>query len=940
MSDPPSVSLSFANNFWGKEDAGVQPLLERMHNAKVTCDELKTFYNGRAAVEEEYARKLLAICRKPLGSCESGSLRASLDVMRGEVESIGKAHQTIAAQMKSELEEPLAAFAGGMKERRKIVQTGTEKLLKVKVQQTQTVNKTRDRYEQDCLRIKGYLAQGHMVMGQEERKNKAKLEKTQIQLASTSNEYEAAIKALEETTGRWNRDWKAACDKFQDLEEERLDFTKSSLWTFANIASTVCVSDDASYEKIRLSLESCEVEKDISQFIQERGTGQEISDPPKYINFCRGDVNDTASEASEDEAYSVAQFPRTINPAFRTSSPQPSTFESHHDPQSELAKRMAQQNPNTPPSRETTLTPQKAAQQPPPSFDCRRQAQAQAQIQHNQSIDLPQVPHNEYPTDGMTMFCRTDNSSNISGQSSNHRPSSRDSQSDYSNPTSLSSIEPASGAASPTKQEPEPQQMSPTKQLQKRRSGFFSNSPFRRKSKHDKDGRDGSSAMTSPISRNTGISSGGYGNSNNPSPVRGGIASRDFATGSHSPEPVDPRANFQLNVGPNVFDVASPDTRRKPQALNVQNDELDPIAQALAELKGVTKQSSVRMSADRYHGIATPAPGTPGVQLQNGALTAAHRGTPPPSYTDPQSVKRLDLPKPAFTSAQMQQTTRKYTNQTQEMYGAAARPGSAARPGTRNGHSGEIPPRATSPLPLRSTSPRPGFQVGAQGQGQQKSFARSASPNPYNGRSRPVQGGTQSQGASPVKQAYGNPNQRVSNQFTRHASPNDIRRAASPQPNFARQERERPASSAGVAGMALQLSDGGQGQQTVPYGGSARGRNTGGSVARPMTYYGGGGNGAISGPLVDQSQGRGPSGEQRARSKTVVDGRQFTRDGRPILHFARALFAYQAVIPEELGFAKGDTLAVLALQDDGWWEAESTTNRRRGLVPSNYLQTM
>lgn len=51
-----------------------------------------------------------------------------------------------------------------------------------------------------------------MVMGQEERKNKAKMEKTQIQLASTSNEYEAAVKILEETTGRWNREWKAACD--------------------------------------------------------------------------------------------------------------------------------------------------------------------------------------------------------------------------------------------------------------------------------------------------------------------------------------------------------------------------------------------------------------------------------------------------------------------------------------------------------------------------------------------------------------------------------------------------------------------------------------------------------------------------------------------------------------------------------------------------------
>lgn len=54
---------------------------------------------------------------------------------------MGKAHQNIAGQMKTELDEPLSAFAGGMKERRKIVQTGVEKLLKIKTQQTMTVNK-------------------------------------------------------------------------------------------------------------------------------------------------------------------------------------------------------------------------------------------------------------------------------------------------------------------------------------------------------------------------------------------------------------------------------------------------------------------------------------------------------------------------------------------------------------------------------------------------------------------------------------------------------------------------------------------------------------------------------------------------------------------------------------------------------------------------------
>ena len=96
---------------------------------------------ARAAIEDEYSRKLAQLCRKPLGSSETGTLRASLDVMRGEVESMAKSHQGIAGQMKCELEEPLAAFSGAMKERRKIVQGGIEKLHKQKTQQTQAVNK-------------------------------------------------------------------------------------------------------------------------------------------------------------------------------------------------------------------------------------------------------------------------------------------------------------------------------------------------------------------------------------------------------------------------------------------------------------------------------------------------------------------------------------------------------------------------------------------------------------------------------------------------------------------------------------------------------------------------------------------------------------------------------------------------------------------------------
>lgn len=717
----------------------------------------------------------------------------------------------------------------------------------------------------------------------------------------------------------------------------------------------------------------------------------------------------------------MAQFQRTINPAFRSSSPQPSVFESHHDPQSDLAMRMGHQDSIKPPSRETTVTPQKSnrpssqldygrhvhhdpqpdlamrmshheskrppsrettitpqkstrppsqldyrrrnrhdsqsdvamrmghqesnrppsrestitpqkSARPPSQIDYRRQAQAQAQtqFQHSQMEALATVPHNEYPTDGMTMFCRTAPPSERSSAASASpvRPSSRDSQSEYSNPTSFSSHEPPSGKQSPVKQNITPM-TSPTKEIQKKRSGFFSsNSPFRRKSKLEKEGRDlGTTPILAPTTTSTwGPSSGRNVGSSNSSPTRsyarGNTSANSRDKYSGSPEPVDPRANFQLNIGPNVFDVASPDSNRNKATSDVMAPpakELDPIAQALAEIKlaeqkGSDKQSSTRISADRYHGISTPAPGTPSVSapMRQTDHAAAQRGTPPPSYTDQTPIKRLDPPKPAFTSAQMQQTTRKYVSQAKDMYGSS-------RPSPRGGGS-ELP-RAASPLPIRSVSPRPGYSmVESQGQGQRgssprpnysaaqkQSAQRSVSPRPtYNSAQDqtqaprsvspgPAQTSGQGQGqgytrsaspnpqpnqsysrrpqsSSPTKPSY--PNGNTPGNYSRRGSTNMKEREVSPQPQFSRQER--PSSSAGT--MALQLAD----PNTV--GSHQRGRV---SAARPLSYYGG--------PQSHGSEvGRHVvSGEQRTRSKSVVDGRKYTQDGRPILHFGGLLFSVQ-----------------------------------------------
>jgi hypothetical protein len=951
----PQVPLSFSNQFWGLEERGPDVLISRMQDANTTCNELKTFYNARRALEEEYAHKLFSLARKPLGSTELGTLRASLDVARGETEQMGKQHKLIAEQMKQELEEPLNSFAGGMKERRKIVQNGIERLLKTKIAQTKSVTGSRDKFEQDCLRIKGYLAQGHMVMGQEERKNKAKLEKTQINMAANSNDYESAVKVLEETVGRWNKEWKAACDKFQDLEEERLDFMKSSLWAFANIASTVCVSDDASCEKIRLSLENCEVEKDIIGFIKSYGTGQEIPDPPKYINFCRGDV-DSASEVSEDENYAVAQFQRTTNPAFRSSSPNHSTSGSQH-PQSELAQRMHGDLDDE----DDEPTPSKANSGRPPPLNYRPQEPNvppnYSPSQHGEIAPPTQIPHNEYPHEGMTMFVRN-GAPSVAGSAltSNTRPSSRDSQSDYSNPTSYTSADPMSRNASPTKAPPVNgvgmpgmTKMSPEKAIQKKRSGFFSNSPFRRKSKKEVENPVSNrhtfnitSASRVPNFNASEISN----TSTQSSPVRPtqsrqgqNLFNRPNTSNANrvdSEEPVDPRASFQLNVGNNVFDVASPDnasSQSTPRAngrkgFTISNPADDPIAQALADLKqnsttglGMGKQASMRVAADRYMGVKTPAPDSTALSRPS-AISAASadrlRGqgstaTPPPAYDAPPSSRgggsALGVPQPAFTSKEMRKRT--------DEWGGSQAPSAstyAPRPASSNGNRSRSP----APVQMRGASPQPQYQD-RRARSPAPVQMRGASPQPqYQDRRARSPAPGQMRARSPAP-PMNNPNMRA-----RSPAPPDLRHGPSKGAAHFRATSPNPYPQVGRPGMEMQLSS----QDVQRYDqGSGRSRQ-GMQSQRPNSAYGG--------DAYQDPRGRAPVDPQvrRERSKSMAAP---ARGPQPAFH-ARALYSYAAAIPEELSFSKGDVLAVLRLQDDGWWEAYvaqgKSASARPGLIPS------
>ncbi|KAJ6631366.1 SH3 domain-containing protein [Mycena sp. CBHHK59/15] len=280
-----STSRDFCNSFWGLGDAGVNILFARMRGAARTTDELRNFWKERAAIEEEYANRLINLSKAALGKDEIGELRNSLDTLRLETEKLGSTHLQLASQIRSELEGQTTTLLNKQIAHRKNLQTPLEKRFKVKQTQESYVLKAREKYESDCLRIASYTQQISVNPGKDVERLQLKLRRAQQTVQANEKDFANFTKTVLDMMPAWEKDWKEFCDTCQDIEEDRLDFMKDIVWLYANGVSTLCVSDDQSCERIRTVLDQLEPDKDVENFVQEYGTGNSIPDPPVFVPY-------------------------------------------------------------------------------------------------------------------------------------------------------------------------------------------------------------------------------------------------------------------------------------------------------------------------------------------------------------------------------------------------------------------------------------------------------------------------------------------------------------------------------------------------------------------------------------------------------------------------------------------------------------------------------
>ncbi|KAJ7496567.1 hypothetical protein FB451DRAFT_1455796 [Mycena latifolia] len=979
---PEDRSTDFCNAFWGYGDGGVDVLFARMRGAARTMDELRNFWKERASIEDEYARRLAKLSKQVLGRDEIGELRNSLDTLRAETERQASSHLTLSQQIRTECEGQCSSFYTKQQHHKKTYQSAIEKEFKAKQTQEGYVTKAREKYETDCMRINSYTAQLGLVQGKDAERIHLKLERAQQTVVSNERDFANFARALADTVAKWEQDWKVFCDSCQDLEEERLGFTKDNVWLYANAVSTVCVSDDESCEKMRLALEQMEAERDMESFVRDYGTGPQIPDPPAYVNF--SDPNAVPSSSSQP-TFRHANFPRSSQrppPVRRSSVPpeddQPATnaagvgagggIRRGDDPPPAAAPLVRQ---NTQSRASTVSVHQQQPQQPP-------QQQQQQQQQHTNGINGVSSPaevarrpssYRVPPRDPLAEPIDPTADTFIKvGPNAYRVDLTRDPQQQGASSSRMTlSSSPQNGGFDPlAKQMEDLQSASGTVRRRSTRGDPRASSQPRRGTMDATPPNASSSAR--PMSSNasarplSSMSLAAPNGSNAaqqqqqqqqqraPSPARDYRYSADSVVGPHpsASRPASP------NPAPITAAFMRPASAAGPPGAEVIADVLTDYHQSLpGERKSVSRSNSRRGS---YSGAPSPGPGSSGGGHAYNASQSSQQGAGPGLARPPSQMGYAGIGT-GSRSASPQPPSR----------GPSPAPG-APPPNASVRQSFIAPPPQTNHIGRQgAVSPNNvGIALDSSGRVLHDEMAQ-----------RYQQQQAQRQSVPPPQGAYGQPQRRLSYMGPGGGAggpppPQPGYGAVTPyqQPGYVPpppplQQPYAPPPAPAPAPSPYQAPPPPQVYQPQPHA-SAYGAVNG--LQRGVSTGSGGGGyfpqhqqqqqqQLVRAPTQQQQQlVRVPQGQQQQQLQVAHQHPQQhqqamrrspspgpaaaqhqgqTSDGKWILFYVKALFNYAATIDEEFDFTEGDIIAVTATPEDGWWHGELLDEARR--VPGRYI---
>ncbi|KAI8090403.1 hypothetical protein BDF21DRAFT_490824 [Thamnidium elegans] len=318
------IQASFVNSFWSKDKSGMTQLLDYMKSTHDDLDIIYTIYTERSKLEHEFGEKLLSLSSvQEIDSAqfEKGGVPAAYHAISMELNKTATSHIELAQQLNQQVVDE---FEQKLDEYKVLLEKWTKTLNELyaeRQEKTMDLLKTRTKY----------LKEHEISKGQ-----------STSTMDKLKGQYKSLVTEVDELSQEWNSIWKDACEVMEAMEEDRIEFLKSNVWEYANLASARLLIEDEWCETIRKQLEKCSAEQEIERCISIYGTGSKVPS-----------TNDYVGEQMKEQKKKMAE---------RSSAPNPPTKPTRRQD----SKPKYQQEPPQPRSRSQQKSPLPNAEQDPP----------------------------------------------------------------------------------------------------------------------------------------------------------------------------------------------------------------------------------------------------------------------------------------------------------------------------------------------------------------------------------------------------------------------------------------------------------------------------------------------------------------------------------------------------------------------------------------------